>query len=99
MTLTFLKVKLKTMKKINQTSIAKDTGISLPFLSMVLSGKKRPSWPVSQRLESATGIPAVLWIDGQVDREYLRKNYRPGKEDQKAGRASNEYQGKEIVNG
>ncbi|MBA2882972.1 transcriptional regulator with XRE-family HTH domain [Desulfosalsimonas propionicica] len=65
------------MKKGLQTIIAKRAKISLPFLSLILSGQKRPSWRVSKRLEKVTGISAVDWIDARVNRDYLEKNYCP----------------------
>ena len=58
-----------------QTKIASEVKISDAFLSLILSGQKRPSWRVSKRLEKVTGISAVDWIDGRVDRDYLEKNY------------------------
>jgi transcriptional regulator with XRE-family HTH domain len=61
-----------------QTKIAKAATVSVSFVNLILSGKKRPSWDVAKRLEAATGISAVLWIDGKVDREYLNEHYNPG---------------------
>jgi transcriptional regulator with XRE-family HTH domain len=82
-----------------QKDLAHKAQITASMVSQILNGKRRPSWSIAQRLELATGISAVLWIDGQVDREYLKNNYRPGKADQKTDRASNDYERKEIVNG
>ena len=65
------------MKPSTITQIANNALISQGYLSLILSGERRPSWPVSQRLEKATGISAVDWIDGRVDRDFLLKNYRP----------------------
>jgi len=78
------------MKSIPVTHIAKSASISQSHLSLILSGNRRPSWPVSQRLEKATGISAVDWIDGRVDREYLFENYCPasGLSNEKATRGT-----------
>jgi transcriptional regulator with XRE-family HTH domain len=53
--------------KINQTQIAKLIGISQPYLSEILGGKKRPSWKTAKRLAEATGTAPVLWMDGTPD--------------------------------
>jgi transcriptional regulator with XRE-family HTH domain len=58
------------------TQIAKKGRLSLSGLSNILTGNRRPSWPTAKRLEAATGISAVDWIDGRVDREYLNNHYK-----------------------
>jgi transcriptional regulator with XRE-family HTH domain len=60
-----------------QKDIAHKAKITPSMMSQILAGKRRPSWPLSERLEKATGISAVDWIDGRVDRKYLLENYRP----------------------
>lgn len=50
--------------KVNQSEIAKKAKISPAMLSMILSGKKRPSWVTAKKLATATGTDPVLWIDG-----------------------------------
>lgn len=60
-----------------QKDIAHKAKITSSMMSQILTGKRRPSWPLSERLEKATGISAVDWIDGRVDREYLLENYCP----------------------
>lgn len=60
-----------------QTKIAKDADISVSLINQILSGQKRPSWDTAKRLEKASGLSAVDWIEGKVDRECLSKKYRP----------------------
>ena len=38
------------MKKLNQAQIAKELGVSKAYISMVMSGKKKPSARVTQEL-------------------------------------------------
>lgn len=42
-------------KHSNQAKVAEDAGISEPYLSEILSGKKTPSLKVASRLSKATG--------------------------------------------
>ena len=53
--------------KVNQSEIAKRAKISPAMLSLILSGKKRPSWTTAKNLAVATGTDPVLWIDGSGD--------------------------------
>lgn len=66
------------METIKLTDIAAKAGISQSYISLILSGDRRPSWPVSQLLEKTTGISAVAWIDGKVNRKFLEEHYNPG---------------------
>jgi transcriptional regulator with XRE-family HTH domain len=54
-----------------QKLISQKAKLSEPCLSNILAGRRRPSWSTAKKLETATGIPAVEWIEGRVDREYL----------------------------
>jgi len=67
----------ETTKRLTLSQIAKEAKVSPQGLTNIVNGHRRPSWPMSQRLEKATGISAVDWIDGRVDRDYLEKNYSP----------------------
>ena len=59
--------------QLNLSSIARDSGLTPQALINIVNGHRRPSWPVSKRLEKTTGISAVKWIDGKVDRKYLTR--------------------------
>jgi len=50
-----------------QTQIVKSTGISHSMVSLILAGKKRPSWSNAKKLASATGTSPVLWMDGSPE--------------------------------
>jgi transcriptional regulator with XRE-family HTH domain len=52
------------MENIKQTEIAKRAKVSDAFISLILNGKKRPSWPTAKRLAEATGTNPVLWLEG-----------------------------------
>ena len=62
------------MEKLKQTSIAKKANISDGFLSEILSGKKRPSWPVAKKLAAATKTQPALWLDGTPEQIKERIN-------------------------
>ena len=47
-----------------QAKIARQAGISRSFLSLVLSGKRRPSWTKAKVLSKVTGTRPELWLDG-----------------------------------
>jgi len=47
-----------------QRQIAIKSGISDTFISMILAGKRRPSWQVSKRLAAVTHTEPTLWVDG-----------------------------------
>ena len=47
-----------------QTQLAAATEVSQAFISLLLSGKSRPSWRVAKRLSAATGTAPELWLEG-----------------------------------
>jgi len=47
-----------------QKRIAKATKLSAPMISLILSGKKRPSWSAAKRLAAVTDTDPVLWLEG-----------------------------------
>lgn len=65
--------------KPNQSEIAKKAKISAAMLSMILSGKKRPSWNTAKSLSMVTGTSPVLWMEGTPDqiREAVCSNCHP----------------------
>ena len=44
-----------------------DKKITQQFLSMVLNGKRRPSWEIAKILGELTNTPASLWMEGEPD--------------------------------
>lgn len=57
-----VKKRLKRAKK-SQNALAIELGISRPYLSQILSGKRRPSLPLAFELERALGIPAIEFAE------------------------------------
>ena len=49
-----------------QKDLARAAGISEGHLSMVLSGKRKPSAEVMRRLAEVTGTPVSWWADGDM---------------------------------
>ena len=47
-----------------QNKIAAIAGISNSFFSMVVRGRRRPSWTKAKRLAEATASDPVLWLEG-----------------------------------
>lgn len=50
-----------------QTEIAIASGVTQQFVSRILMGLSRPSWPVAKRLAEATGTDPVTWIEGTAE--------------------------------
>lgn len=74
--------------KVKFAQIARDAQISPQSLTNIIKGRRGASWPACKRLEKATGISAVAWIEGRVDRNYLNENYDPFKSRRKKLRRS-----------
>ncbi len=55
------------MIKLNQKTIAKKAGISEPFVSQIVNGKKRPTWTKAKKLADATTTNPELWLEGTPD--------------------------------
>ena len=53
-----------TMKIMTQTQIAKNSGVSPGFISLCMSGKKRPSWGKAKKIAATTGTDPVVWMEG-----------------------------------
>lgn len=62
--------------QLNLSSIARDAELSPQAFINIVNGQRRPSWQASKRLEKVTGISAVDWIEGKVDREYLSRTIK-----------------------
>ena len=54
-----------TMK--NQGDIAKQIGISGGFLSLILSGRARPSWSTAKRLAEITATDPAFWMEAKAE--------------------------------
>lgn len=63
------------MKRISLTKIDGTAHTTPQCLSNILAGRRRPSWRLAKRLEGATGIRAVAWIEGKVSRQSLKENH------------------------
>lgn len=52
----------------SQAHWAHQFGVSPPFLSEILNGKKRPGLDVAVRIERATGgqVPAASWVSQEA---------------------------------
>jgi transcriptional regulator with XRE-family HTH domain len=55
------------LMKIKQIDLAKKIGLSQSFLSMIISGRRRPSWDNAKKLAAFTSTDPVLWLDGTAD--------------------------------
>jgi transcriptional regulator with XRE-family HTH domain len=53
------------MKRGTQKQIAEMVGVSSSFVSQILSGIRRPSWPMAKALANATDTKPELWLDGE----------------------------------
>jgi transcriptional regulator with XRE-family HTH domain len=55
-----------------QTQIARKTGLSQAFISMIFNGKKKVTyWPTAKKLAKATNTNPILWVEGSS--EYIKK--------------------------
>ena len=50
-----------------QTELSKTSGKSQQFISMVLSGDRRPNYSTAKAWESITGIPLAAWMEAEPD--------------------------------
>lgn len=51
-----------------QTEIANRAGVTPQFIHLILKGVRRPSWSVAKKLAEVTGIDAVHWMEGDIER-------------------------------
>lgn len=58
-------------KKITQTSIAAEAGVSSEMICQLLSGKKKAGWKTAKGLARATGLEPILFLEGSL--EEIRK--------------------------
>ena len=50
----------------NQEQLATRLGISQPFLSMLLSGQRKPSVDLALRIEAETGVSVRAQVEGSA---------------------------------
>lgn len=62
------------MKK--QIEIANKLGVSRAAISYLLTGRRRPSWAMAQKLSSVFGKSPAWWMTAELDRirRVLRRN-------------------------
>jgi transcriptional regulator with XRE-family HTH domain len=48
----------------NQVEIAKKAGISQGFVSLILTGQRRPDWDLAKLLAEITKTDVALWMEG-----------------------------------
>lgn len=58
--------------RINLKAIAKMVGISQPYISQLLTGKRNPSWTTAKRLSKVTGIKESLWMESKKQYQLIR---------------------------
>ena len=58
--------------KNTQRKLAEKVGITAAMVSMILSGKAKPSWPLAKRLAAVTNTDPVDWIEGEIDQEIIK---------------------------
>ena len=56
-----------------QTQIAKITGKTQAYISMLMAGKRNPSWQMALQLAEITKTEPVDWMDPDKDRNRLLK--------------------------
>ena len=50
-----------------QTEISKKLNISQQYVSMIISGKRRPSWDIAKKFAELTGTTASFWMEAKPD--------------------------------
>lgn len=55
------------MKKISQSKLADEIGVSKSHLSEIFSGIKNPSWDVAKRIGEYLNADPVIFMDGSSD--------------------------------
>jgi len=56
------------MKDGTQYKLANLIGKSEALVSLILSGKRRPSWQTAKKLAKATNTKPELWLDGEPEK-------------------------------
>lgn len=70
-----LNVNSKPKKRGEQSDLARRLGISRQAVHEILSGKRVPGYKMATKLERATGIPRLAWMDpDEFHNPYLKKN-------------------------
>jgi len=53
---------------LKNNELAEKIGTSEAFVSMLLAGKRNPSWHIAKKIAKATNSDARIWMDGDVDK-------------------------------
>jgi plasmid maintenance system antidote protein VapI len=56
------------MKNRIQSKLAKQIGKSEALVSLIVNGKRRPSWQTAKKLAKTTGTRPELWLDGSPEK-------------------------------
>ncbi len=52
----------RKLKGVNKSQLAKDAGLSLPYLSQIIKGQREPSISILEKVSASLGIPSSLLI-------------------------------------
>jgi len=52
------------MKKLTQTFIAQQIGVSSAYINYLVNCKKRPNWQTAKKLAEVTKTNPILWLEG-----------------------------------
>ncbi|MBT3178044.1 MAG: helix-turn-helix transcriptional regulator [Desulfobacula sp.] len=55
------------MKKLTQTFIAQQIGVSSAYVNYLVNCKKRPNWQTAKKLAEVTKTDPILWLEGTSD--------------------------------
>lgn len=60
----FSYAKTKGMANGIQTKVAIKTGLSATFISLLIKGKRRPTWANAKKIAAVTATDPMLWLEG-----------------------------------
>jgi len=66
-----------------QSDIYKKAEISKAMISLILAGKRAPSWNMAKKLQKVTGVDIVYWMESkkaskQLNDQLVKKGYEYG---------------------
>lgn len=64
------------MKRGTKRKLARMAGVTETHISLIFSGKRRPSWELAKRLGHITGTEPLSWLDDPIEevRREVEKN-------------------------
>ena len=65
---------LRQAKSLKMTSVAKSSGVSVPYLSLVENGDRQPSLEVMRRIASTLGVPSEALVVMGMGGDTLQSN-------------------------